>query len=1190
MFQKRFFALKTVLLLSGAYLSADAVALGADKPAPDYNQQIAPIFAKYCTGCHNSTDKEGELVLERYATLLSGGEHGAVVVPGKSDQSRLILVLTGKAKPSMPPEDNEKPTAAEIATLEAWISAGAKGPEGAEPDPTVLVTPKIKPMGEVREAVAAVAYAPDGKTLAVARFNVVELLSLPDRSLVRKLGPHRGRINAVSFSKDGSQLLSAAGEPGVFGEVRLWNAADGGLVRTFQGHQDSLYAAVLSPDGKLLATSSYDQQIKLWDAASGKELRTLSGHNDAVFDLAFRADGKILASASGDRTVKLWNVDNGERLDTFGQPLKELYAVAFSPDGKRVAAGGVDNRIRVWQISSEGKENTNPLLYSRFAHEGAVVKVVYSADGKTIVSAGEDRTVRVWDADMVTERLELERQSDWAPALAISPDGKMVAVGRLDGSLAFYDATSGQLIPTPPPPKPEVASLSIRGAQTGIASRIKFLGKSLADVTQVKTSHEKLAAKIVAIENGTQLEIEVTPAADLARGRYEIWLVNPAGESARQPLHLDDLPQALEAEPNDQLVKANSIGLPSDIWGVLGAKGDVDNFAFEARAGQKLVFEIAAASIGSKASAILTLFDAHGRLLADNNDFGTTKDPLMAFTIPADGRYVIQVSDLMLAGSTDHFYRLSVGELAVAAGVFPLSVPANRETEVEITGFNVQAGLKVKVPAAAGGEVAVPLDTKTYRMRGSLKVAVGNLPELLEVEPNNAPAQATPISVPGTVGGRIWAGKPGVTEDDYFRFESKAGQTWIVETDAARRGSPIDTVIEVLQADGRPIERLLLQAVRDSYVTFRGIDGNTRDCRLVNWEEMQLNQLVYLNGEVVKLFRSPRGPDSGFLFYEGEGGKRQCYFDTTGTVHAVDEPCFVVEPHAPGTKLVANGLPVFPLYYANDDDGQRRLGSDSRLTFTAPADGAYLIRVRDARGDGGDGFAYRLTVRSPQPDFNVSLSGANPTIEAGSGKKFSLEVDRIDGFDGEVRVDVSGLPEGFQASTPVVIQAGQRDADGVILAVADAKQPSTEALSGVKLQATATVGSKEVSKPVNNFGQIKLAPKPKLLVRLEPAELVIAPGATITAMLKVERNGHDDLVTFSVENLPHGVIVDNIGLNGVLMPNGENERQIFITADAWVPETSRLCFAVENQVGNQCSPPVTIHVRRACPLVNAAAK
>ena len=384
-------------------------------------------------------------------------------------------------------------------------------------------------------------------------------------------------------------------------------------------------------------------------------------------------------------------------------------------------------------------------------------------------------------------------------------------------------------------------------------------------MTQVKTNHEKLAARIVALESPEQLEIEVAPAADLAGGRYQITLVNPGGESGPQPFDVDYLPQVAEAEPNDALAAANSIAVPSGVWGVLAAKGDVDSFSFEARAGQKLVFEVTASTIGSKANAVLTLFDAGGRLLADNNDFGGARDPLMAFTVPADGRYVIQVSDLMRAGGSEHFYRLSIGQLAVATGVFPLSVPAGRETEVEVTGFNMPAGFKVKVPAAASGEVDVPLDAKAYRIHTPLKIAVGNLPELLEAEPNDTPMQATPIAVPCTVGGRIDSRPPNTQDNDYFRFESKAGQTWIVETDAARRGSPVDTVIEVLQADGKPIERVLLQAVRDSTITFRGIDGNSRDCRLTNWEEMQLNQMVYLNGEVVKLFRSPRGPDSGFL-------------------------------------------------------------------------------------------------------------------------------------------------------------------------------------------------------------------------------------------------------------------------------------------------------------------------------------
>lgn len=1161
-----------------------ASVVGAQQPAapPDFNRDVAPLFKKYCEACHNPTDREGKLVLADHAAVLKGGEHGPAIVPGKADESRLIQALTGKAEPAMPPEGSDKPEAKEIAIIAAWINAGAKPSTGPAPAPAELVTPKIAPRAAVREAITALAFAPDGKSLAVARHDWVELLSIPERSLVRSLGPHRGRITAVAFTKDGAQLVAAGGEPGVFGEVRLWNVAEGKLVRTFAGHVDSLYAAAISPDSQSLATAGYDQQIKLWNVADGKELRAFNGHNDAVFDLAFRPDGKVLASASGDRTVKLWDVASGSRLDTLGQPLKEVYCVAFSPDGKRVAAGGVDNRIRVWQVSADAKENSNPILISRFAHEGAVARLAYSADGKTLVSAAEDRTIKLWDPETMKERVELERQSDWSAGLALSPDSKIMAVGRLDGTLGFYDASSGAALPTPPPAKPLLTAASKRGITIGQPSTLTLVGNHLAEVTAIKSSSEHLPVKLEQVASGLQLEIELTPADDLSRGRYELWAVGPAGESNRLPLELDDLPQLAEAEPNDVPAAANALTLPAGIWGALSKKGDVDHFAFEAHAGDKLVFDVAASSIGSKANAVVTLYDSNGRLLAENNDFGGSMDPLLSTTIPADGRYVVAVSDLALAGGEESFYRLSLGPLGIATNVYPLSVPASQESQVHLSGINLPDDLRVSVAGTASGSVRVAPPSK-YRARGKLEVAIGDLPESLENEPNDDPGAATAFTAPGTVNGRVQT--PG--DNDYFRFESKAGQTWVIETDAARKGSPIDTTIEVLDVQGHPIERLLLQAVRDSNITFRGIDGNTRDCRLTNWEEMQLNQLVFLNGEVVKLFRSPRGPDSGFLFYEGQGGKRLCYFDTSATVHAVDEPCFVVEPHPPAAKLVSTGLPVFPIYYRNDDDGDRRLGSDSSIMFTAPADGAYVVRVRDARGEGGDRYAYRLTVRPPQPGFKVHLRGDNPTVAAGSGKRFSVAVDRKDRFDAEVRVDISGLPEGFSCSSPLVIQAGHRDAEGVLFAAPDAKEPSAEALKSVAIRATAMVEGGEVTKKVDGLKQFKLGPKPKLFVRLEPADIVVAPGTTVPAKLIVERNGHDDLITFEVENLPHGVIVDNIGLNGVLMPKGENERQIFITADSWVPETSRLCFAIENQAGNQCSRPVTVHVRRASPLAQA---
>jgi len=109
-------------------------------------------------------------------------------------------------------------------------------------------------------------------------------------------------------------------------------------------------------------------------------------------------------------------------------------------------------------------------------------------------------------------------------------------------------------------------------------------------------------------------------------------------------------------------------------------------------------------------------------------------------------------------------------------------------------------------------------------------------------------------------------------------------------------------------------------------------------------------------------------------------------------------------------QVPATGLPIIPLYYANDDDGLRQLGSDSRLTFTAPADGSYLVRVSDVRGFSGDRFVYRLTVRESKPDFNVVLEGVNAGIPAGSGRAFTVRADRIDGFEGEIKINITDTP------------------------------------------------------------------------------------------------------------------------------------------------------------------------------------
>jgi len=375
-----------------------------------------------------------------------------------------------------------------------------------------------------------------------------------------------------------------------------------------------------------------------------------------------------------------------------------------------------------------------------------------------------------------------------------------------------------------------------------------------------------------------------------------------------------------------------------------------------------------------------------------------------------------------------------------------------------------------------------------------------------------------------------------------------------------------------------------------------------------------------MNGEVCKLFQMPEGPDSGFQFYASRG-KRRCYFDTSATSHANGDPVYIVQAYPPGTKLADNGLPVFPLHYTNDDDGERERGSDSRLTFTAPRDGNYLVRVTDVRGLGGRDFRYRLTIRLPQPDFKVTLGGKNATIPAGSGQRLTVSLDRIDHFNGPVRVDISGMPQGFHVTSPIVVEAGHLEARGVIIADANlppttrttkrksrtgaastkkgrrtvpASKPNSQPdWSSVRITATAMIHGHLVRKDVGNLGDIKVGPRPKLIVSLRPdrsertstttevPELIVKPGAIVTAVLHIERNGVKGPIRFDVENLPHGVIVANLGLSGITLLPGQTERRLFIRADAWVSDSSRLIFAVSRGVGVQASSPVLFHVRRS---------
>ena len=400
-------------------LSATSIASAAGNL--NYREDIAPVLRKYCVGCHTEDESQGGLVLESHAALMKGGESGTAITPGEPSSSRMVLMLTGKIEPQMPPEDETQPSEEDVALLVKWIEQGATGPKGIGPAKLKLRTPNIPARRGLKAPITAITYNPASARRAIAVFGKVIVENSQGRDIAT-LSNLPGKVNSLMFSRDGGRLLVGSGLTGSYGRAAVYDAKNGTQQLEIIGHRDTLYSAVFSPDERLIATAGYDRKIIIWDASTGEKVRELTGHNGAIFDLAFSPDGKILASACADETVKVWRVSTGQRLDTLGQPEGEVLAVGITPDGKYVVAGSADNRLRVWRLLSKESAQINPIVATRFVDESPIVGFTLTPEGNSIVVLSEAGNVK------------LIRASDWNQAAVLAPLDDMGTDVTVDAS------------------------------------------------------------------------------------------------------------------------------------------------------------------------------------------------------------------------------------------------------------------------------------------------------------------------------------------------------------------------------------------------------------------------------------------------------------------------------------------------------------------------------------------------------------------------------------------------------------------------------------------------------------------------------------------------------------------------------------------------------------------------------------
>jgi WD40 repeat protein len=423
------------------------------KPTPvSFLKDVAPVLVQNCIACHNAKKAEGKYAMTNFAQFAKGGAQaeGSNLEPGDPDASRFVELIRPDGEPRMPYKLDPLPPE-KVALIERWVKEGAKYDGSSPGEDWTTVLRKLTPVAipekyAVTMPVTALAFSPDGSTLAASGFHEVTLWKTSDGTLARRLQGLAERVYEVAYSADGKWLAVASGDPGQFGSVKLFTAEPDGSgkpARELLETTDSVLAVAFSPDSKRVAAAGADRALRIWEVATGKLLALIEDHADWVTDLAFSPDGKRIATASRDKTCKVFDVDKKESLVTFPGHAVPVHCVAFSGDGALVASGGEDNQVRFWNPADDAKP-----VRQAGGFGGTVFRLQYAPDGKSLLACSADKSVKVINSGDAATSRTLSGHADWVYALAITRDGKTAASGSWDGEVRLWSLADGKLLRT----------------------------------------------------------------------------------------------------------------------------------------------------------------------------------------------------------------------------------------------------------------------------------------------------------------------------------------------------------------------------------------------------------------------------------------------------------------------------------------------------------------------------------------------------------------------------------------------------------------------------------------------------------------------------------------------------------------------------------------------------------------------
>lgn len=632
-------------------------------------------------------------------------------------------------------------------------------------------------------------------------------------------------------------------------------------------------------------------------------------------------------------------------------------------------------------------------------------------------------------------------------------------------------------------------------------------------------------------ESKTQVTYRVTTPKEAPVGAYAVRLATAGGASNVKVLLVDDCP-TLPMAANTTIATAQELQLPVAIEGACTAEA-YHYFKFRGEAGQRVAIDVWAKRIGSLLDPVVRVLDAQGKDLAFGDDNETTEsDSQVAITLPAAGEYLIELRDIRYQGTANHRFRMRVGELPLVTTSYPAAVQKGATTRVTLLGDagEPEQSAEVTVSAAHAAEfVSVAARFPKGKVATPVMVPVSAGIEQIEFEPNDTLETASPLQLSGAINGRFDLAK----DRDYFKFDAKKGQRFLLSGKTRTLGVPSDLLLRVVDAKGAQV------AEADDV----GLDEGVLDfnCSADGTYYLVVDELLGRGG-ANHIYRVEITPyTAGFTLTLDVDAKAKIEGEPFNPPKGGSFTTKVVATRRGYTGPIAlsvEGLPEGVKYSGNTIAEAK---NDTLLVVTVPetleAGKFYPVRVvgkatidkqevvafastinhlrtqlngLNTPPGGLDGYAM-VAVGPPAPDFfklELAAPAVMPLLTGTASVK--LKVTKLNKFDDKITLKLDGLPTGY-AAKEATIEKGK--AEGVIEITGPAN--GVEGTVPLRIAASATF---------NNQPKTIVTELPLKIVKPLSVSATLGGSVNPPLTVKVERApGVTGEVKIALANLPRGL-------------------------------------------------------------------